>query len=427
MRHIKILLIIFLLSTSVVQASTVNYSAARNIIAPQLSTTLIANSSVEDFTIASTTINYQLSGDTSGTANSRDISYNTFTNAVTRAVCNVSTNLGFSQSATYTAVTPSISTISQTGSSTYVSDGTAKFNVTSGRRTRGLFCPFVTLGGQINQTLRGYASSSLAYNIMAGVRDKVISLTPSATTYNLYSATDDTSKIYTRNTSIWSGNVDLTSIPTYGLFGTSYNGVLVGQDIVIQANHAHVDTGNPIYFTDGNNVTYLRTIATTSKLMNTDIQVARLSSDLPASIHPAKTFPFPIFGTTSPATSYVTYDAQNLRNIPLVYTNQFRTFRIGTLLMQPAVSGGGLWGEQPIFNNNSSDPFYAWYSPIIVGDSGSSSFLIINGEAIVLGVWSSETIPTDIANYQTYINTVISLMGSSHTIQTADLSSFSTY
>jgi len=83
--------------------------------------------------------------------------------------------------------------------------------------------------------------------------------------------------------------------------------------------------------------------------------------------------------------------------IPVIFTNQFRTLKIGRLSDIYSM-------DVNIVSPPVSSSYFSWYSIPQGGDSGSPTFVVINNEALVLGTWySSQTVP-NISNYITEIN-----------------------
>ena len=74
-----------------------------------------------------------------------------------------------------------------------------------------------------------------------------------------------------------------------------------------------------------------------------------------------------------------------------------------------------------------SGTYSDWYTVPCCGDSGSPAFALINGEAIVLGVWYTASSVPNLSGYITQINAAMATLGSSNTLSTVSLSGFHTF
>ncbi len=260
-------------------------------------------------------------------------------------------------------------------------------------------------------------SPNLATSVSASMIGRIQGLTPNTGTYNLYSVSNDASRSYTRNSSLWASDVDWSCIPV----NEGGGGVLVTPDILIQANHSHY-AGN-IYFVDSNNVTYSGSIISGVNIPNTDIFVAKLSSSIHRNIKPAQILPTSSFSGSNGNVNITTSDVNN-RSLMSAFTNQFRTLKIGLVYTLLFGDAGVITAQTPPLSN--------WYSAVIGGDSGSPFFIIIDGKPIVLGVWyesdlSSLSLAPFISSYITDINTAIISLGSTSSLSTINLNGYQTY
>src|ERR1017187_8107153 len=156
-------------------------------------------------------------------------------------------------------------------------------------------------------------------------------------TFNIYSATDDTSHSYTRKlaptflgNTIGGTGIDLTAIPVWDNWdsppptgsnpygGARFNGILVTPDILLQAHHPWAGssfTPQTIYFVDSNSQTVARTVSSHDYVAGTDIEVVRLAKEVPSTVTPAW-----VFATGSLA---------HKMGIPVLWTDQYRDLYIG--------------------------------------------------------------------------------------------------
>jgi len=206
----------------------------------------------------------------------------------------------------------------------------------------------------------------------------------------------------------------LTCIPASSSSnGSQFNGILVTPDILIQANHAH-STGT-VYFVASDNTVHARTIISGSNPTG-DLFIARLDSALPPSIVPARILPSD-YALKIPQEQLDTHFALS------IFTNQAREIRIGQVD-----------GFTSLVHVSKPQFDYAqdWYSPVLAGDSGQPAFLIINGEAIALGVWFASNF-IDLGEFPgihvfaSQINAAIISLGSAYQLSQIDLSAYPSY
>ncbi len=427
------------LSSAEALAYTIHYSSAGAIKSPQLLTSLFQNVPIADFSlnvISSSTI---LSAPhLSGTQTDRDFSYNQYDSGrvLTSCVLEVGNLFGINTPTAFSSLNPSVATIDQKGVATYVSDGSANFRVKVGNITKNASCPFSITNNTVLTVFNSFAPSSLAQVITDEMNSRIQGLSPSATTENIYSSLDDVNHSYIRNTSVFTGSVDLTSIPVYSSSShTSFNGVLVAPDILIQANHAH--SSGTMYFVANDNTTISRTVVGGTRIGDTDIWVSRLNSPLPSSITPAKVLKNGSLGIFALGTyqslvsegDKITSNAISKGTLPAVFSNQFRSLKIGSvnalynLFTIVYVPGGDQTHQLP----TSSLRYLPWYSEPISGDSGSPGFMIVNGQLVALGTWYTSIALSDILANITAINAGISSLGSGYSLTQIDLSAYPTY
>jgi len=254
-------------------------------------------------------------------------------------------------------------------------------------------------------------------------------------TFNIFSATNDTSHTYTRNraptfvgNSIGGTGIDLTAIPVWDNWdsppptggnpygGARFNGILVTPDILLQAHHTWAGSGfapQTIYFVDTNNETVARTVSGHQSVTGTDIEVVRLTKEVPATITPALV---------------LARDALPLKvAIPALWTDQYRELYVGIAVL--ANNDTVL-----VYQASTNTPFNAYWATshngVISGDSGAPYMTIINGRLVAMGTWisggSTRGGGPSFAGQVAAINRAIKALGSTTTLQTVDLSRFPT-
>jgi len=248
-------------------------------------------------------------------------------------------------------------------------------------------------------------------------------------TFNIFSATDDTSHSYTRNrASTFVGNtiggtgIDLTAIPVWNNWdsppptggnpygGARFNGILVTPDILLQAHHPWAGSGfaaQTVYFVDNKNQTVARTVSGYQNVTGSDIEVVRLSKEVPSTITPASVF----------ATDALT---PNVR-IPVLWTDQYRDLYIGVAVFPNNTS-------ILVYQTSATTPFSSYWGTahngVVSGDSGAPYMTIINSRLVAMGTWTSGG-PTSgggssFAGHVSAINSAIRALGSTTTLQTID-------
>ncbi|MEK7641591.1 MAG: hypothetical protein AAB365_01195 [Patescibacteria group bacterium] len=413
--YVFVVVAVLFLYPSTTAAFTINYSAFRKMIAPQLSTNTMSSSTVSDFFVGRNIVETVLNGSSVGTTSIKDVVYDYFSSGSVETGCTVFVQ-GSDNTPTYTATDPSIGTINSTGNTTYVSAGTTYFNAKIGRRTRAVPCTFSRTSNMVSYTFDTVVSSSTIQEMKTEVDTRLSGESPSSTTYNLYSAVNDSTQTYTRNPDLYAADVDFTCIPVWSAAAASAQtmGVLVAPDIMIQANHSH--PSGTMYFVGNDNVTVSRSITSGTNIAGTDIYVAKLNSAVPAGITPCKVLSATAF-TNKISTTAVSYFQP-----PVIFTNQNRTLKIGKISY-----GTNTPFSQTINIVKDSVNYNDWYSQPCCGDSGSPAFVLINGEAVVLGVWHTAFSVPNLSGYISQINSAIATLGSSYTLSTVDLSSFHTF
>jgi hypothetical protein len=274
----------------------------------------------------------------------------------------------------------------------------------------------VVLGTTTTQ-LSGYATGSLAKNASDAVDTRISGKNPSVAK-PIFSTLNHSTPSYVRNTSGWAYNIDLTPIsPWNSTGGGTRAGTLISPRHIIFAAHYQINNGATIRFIDENNNIITRTM--TSKLTHPDytpyypdITIGILDSDVPAGISYAKILP-QNWANYLPSLS-TTY------TIPALVTDQEEKGLVTDLYSL---------GNMAYFRSPTDTTRLSFFENIISGDSGNPAFLIINGELIILTVWTygGAGSGTNILAHKTAINTMMSTLGGGYSLTEVDLSSFNDY
>ncbi|MBP6858771.1 MAG: hypothetical protein KBC33_02985 [Candidatus Pacebacteria bacterium] len=407
---------VFLVTTHIASAFTINRSIIRRLFAPQISSNTLAGTTTPvDFFLGKNIRQEVLSGSSVGTTSIKDVIYDYFATGSVENKCDIFIQNGWS-TPVYSAVHPSIATVDQNGSTTYVSNGSANFNVRVGKRTRTVACDIFRTVDSVSYVYDSIIPTSTVHSMIEEIDTRLNGETPSATTYNIYSSVNDMTHEYTRNVNSILADLDLTCIPVLSgaISSAQTMGVLVAPDIMIQANHSH--PSGTMYFVKADNTTVSRSIVSGTTIPNTDIYVAKLDSPVPAGINPCKVFPPTVF------TNYISTTSAVYAQPPVFFTNQHRMIRVGTINQLIMA-----YGSKLISIVRGVGDYYNWYTIPCCGDSGSPAFTVINGEPVILGVWYSAYSVPSISDYTSEINAAITSLGSAYSLTSIDLSSFSSF
>jgi hypothetical protein len=315
---------------------------------------------------------------------------------------------------TFESLTPNVATVDSTGKVSRVGDGTAIVQITSQfiRKRISVDCTQVT--GVSTSRIVGWVEGSLMYHITNDVTtrltDKVFS-----TDAALYVMKDNATKTYTRNTVQPLSDIDMSCLSVYNSYGgTARAGVLVTPDIVIFARHYPLGVGTTLWFVTTDNVTISRTVTATRSLSGSgyqyDLSIARLDTPIVSGVTPCKV-------VSSDIENYL----PNLTaGVPTFTVNRYDNL------------GVGMWYSTDDYNRLKyawSTPESLWDRELIVGDSGSPFFLIINNEPILLTTATFGGAGTGpcLQNHITAINNLITAVGSDSSLVEVDLSSFTNY
>lgn len=270
--------------------------------------------------------------------------------------------------------------------------------------------------GSTNTALSGYVSSSLSYSASSGV-DTRIAGKSSSTAKNIFTTQNHGSSIYVRNSGCWAYDLDLTPISPWNSTGANTRaGTLISPRHIIFAAHYQINNGSIIRFVTTDNTVVERTMINKVSLSQTlypDITIGVLDSDVPNTIGYVKVLP-------SNWSSYLP-NVGAIYRIPalaLDYEEKALVTELGV------VNGGTL-----IFYTPTNAQRLSFFETIIVGDSGNPVFLIINGQLVLLTVWTwgGSGGGTFVTYFKNDINSAMSSLGGGYTLTEVDLSGFTSY
>jgi hypothetical protein len=312
----------------------------------------------------------------------------------------------------------SVATISSNGYVSHVSDGDSNITASIGGKTLSKNLTFSVINA-VNTIFSDYASSSLAKSIINTIDSRISGKDPSISK-NIFLLQDHANGIYTRNTQCWAHGLDLTCFsPWNSLDGPRRAGTLISPRHIICAQHYPLTVGTSIRFIRLDNTVVTKTITAIGNISNTDIQIALLDSDVGVGISFAQILPqnwynyLPYYKDLSS----VNYEF-GLPSLCLDQEEKALILDIYKILSKDLI----ISYVKPFKSANSE-----FYEEIIVGDSGSPAFLIINGILVLMSCWYNVSSSSFIPYYKSQINSLMSQLGGNYQLTEIDLSSFSTY
>jgi hypothetical protein len=260
-----------------------------------------------------------------------------------------------------------------------------------------------------------YVTNSLAKHISNSVDTRIAGKTASIAK-PIYSTQNHSAPLYIRNSGCWISDLDLTPISPWNSMSSNLRaGTLISKRHILFAAHYQIDNGTTIRFIDNNNNIVTRTMVNKLSLpyqpgLGGDITIGILNSDVPNTISFAKILP----------ANWMNYlpNLNTLYRIPAIGLDQEEKALIVELAQLDTNAGFYI----PDLNSDR----YAFSEGIIPGDSGNPVFLIINGELVIITVWSFGGAGggTNIAYYKDSINALMVSLGGGYTLTEIDLSNF---
>jgi len=286
-------------------------------------------------------------------------------------------------------------------------------------------------GGTVSRTFRGFIPGSLrAYlweqmRLRVGIDDGNGYIARNDTTANIFTSRNYASQIIVRNPNHVLADVDLSAYEVYNSWNTAQGrggGVMITKRSLIGARHyAPNATGHTVMFASPSGAVYTRTIQSVRNIStadsNRDIKVCFLDSELPADIGYARVLPN-TFGNYLP-------NFNTVPRIPCFYSNADKQIKAGFCTIADTATSSRWSIASQVHTGRASHP---WYSSGVDGDSGSPSFLIINGMMVVLGLFHVATGGSFVSGLEyNLINSALAASGDSMRLTDIDLSSFTTY
>jgi hypothetical protein len=231
-----------------------------------------------------------------------------------------------------------------------------------------------------------------------------------------YTVRDGTTMRFERNPNFWGADIDLTCIsPWNSMAGYQRAGTLITPLHVLCAAHYQISPGQSISFVTQDNQLVTRQIACswvhpswTSQNLYPDFQVLRLDREVSDTISPAKILP-----------DYTKLsDISKLNTVPVIAFNQAKEGIVAELYEI---------GKTPYDIARFMSPTQAtrkqYFKVVIVGDSGSPSFLLLDGEPVLISLWTwgGAGSGTSVTGQKDQINQALNQLGGGYQLTLADL------
>ena len=227
---------------------------------------------------------------------------------------------------------------------------------------------------------------------------------------------------YVRNTNVWtnggSSSIDWTGISPYNTSGGYHMpGTLISPRHVLMAAHYAASVGSKMYFVDNDNVVYERTLMAAQNVPGEDdVQIGVLDSDLPDSV----TY-YPIMSSENLKT-FLTRFVNETATVPIVSFDQEKKAIVRSLFSLTGF-GGVLWHTTFITGSSSSNIFMhgsaersMFSESIVSGDSGNPNFILIDGQAVLLGDHHGTNWFVNLGFDISAVNTVMTSLGGGYQV-----------
>ena len=334
--------------------------------------------------------------------------------------------------AAITNFTPEICTIEGDRTISWIKSGTANLKVTGAGLSIPLTLDLVTrFSSPAIDSYHSPLAGSLAATLISESATRLPGTATQSANGSVYATQNHATATYVRNTNLWCADIvqGLTCISPWNSRLTTQPhriaGTLITPRHVISAEHYRMEIGNTIRFVDVNGVVYTRTIigkATSPDYVGfpvykPDFRIYTLNSPLPSAISPCKVVP----------EDFGNYLVNNhLNRPPALLLDQEEKALVGDMRY-----GGETFGfAYPIESTR-----LLFSEPLIPGDSGNPAFLIVDGEPVLLTVFTrgGPGSGTAIADYHTVLNAMIVAsdevagVSTGHTLTSADFSAYPDY
>ena len=322
---------------------------------------------------------------------------------------------------TFISSDPSIATVDNNGLVTHVSNGVATITMSAGNQSISDTLYFQTLSSGNVDTFNSYLSGSLAYHISDTIDSRLVGKNK-VDNLKIFTTQNHSTQTYVRNPNVWCADLPnlLTCMSPWNSTGGSQRaGTLISPRHIIFAAHFQINTNATIRFVKMDGTVVNRTM--TNKITHPsyapyypDITVGLLDSDVPEDISFAKVLP-------SDWSDYLpSLNVYTDGEIPAIALDQEEKALVTDWYRETVTTA---------FNSPTSSDRLEMFELLIGGDSGNPAIIPINGEPVILTVWTfgGAGAGTSISNQVSAINSMMTTLGGGYQLTTISLSSFNNY
>lgn len=325
-----------------------------------------------------------------------------------------------SESLIWSSSNNSIATVDEYGFVTHVSDGNVVITLTVGAQSATQSLTMATTGGTTSDdTFVSYAVGSLAKHISDTV-DSRLAGKSAATALKIFTSQDHITPAYVRNPNVWCADLPhvLTCLsPWNSTGGPRMAGTLVSPIHPVLAKHYQPAINSIMRFVGADGTVYDRMLIDKKSLATIsghypDITIGLLDSPLPSENFAfAKVLPDD-YADYLP-TAFNAIDGR----LPSLTLDQEEKGLVTDVYSE---------GNSTVFTIPTEPQRLAFYENKIGGDSGNPALFIINGEPVILTVWTygGAGSGTSIRGQKAAINALMTELGGGYQLTEVDLSEF---
>lgn len=357
----------------------------------------------EDFTLSSTRVDEVISGTPGAIDTIDDSVYEPFDPATVDHQQRIEVS-GASEIRSVTNLDTAVGSLGEDWIVRRVTDGRCRILVRDRYATKKISVPLSRTAGQTGTVFQHFVTGSIARHCADAIDSRIAGKT--AETMPLFAGG-------LRSAACWAADLDWTG------YCTNVNATAISRRHVYSVEH--ISLGSTAIFKTADDQTVTRTITSTTTVgpgngtdgYATDIRIGLLDSDLPASIKHYKVPPANLISVKMPGLA---------NGIPSVCFDAQRKAHVHEWGLITSIGMG--WFYWPTEATRS-----LFFESIISGDSGSPSFLIINGEPVLICAWTfgggGGGVPIHL--HLDAIDAAMTSLGGGYTTTVADLSGFPSY
>lgn len=314
---------------------------------------------------------------------------------------------------TYASLDPDVATVDATGAVTWVSDGDARIVAKLGgakkRFTIQVSKEAVPAGFPVfSHWVEGSAARHCTDNV-----DSRLAGQSATEALRIFTTQNHGAATYVRNPDCWAADFPnaLTCLSPWNSNGGHRKaGTAISPRHIVFASHYQYPNGTTVRFVGMDGTVYDRTMTAKSSIAGSDLTIGLLDSDLPEAIAFAKVLP----------DNWADYlpEISSVRRLPCLALDQEEKATVQDWVFEGASS--------QLFP--PTDPKrLEFYETKISGDSGNPAGPIINGDLVLLTVWTSSLSGSSIRHHRAAINAAMTSLGGGYQLSEVDLSGFNNY